>query len=258
MKTFHFFVGLPRSGGTVLASILNQNPDVHVASTTAMFEVLKAVDETWHKTPTMIAHPIPEQLTNVTRAVIDSMWEHRSEPIIIDRNRAWGSNMPFAEKMFEKDIKVFTTTRDLPSAMASWATLYKKENPNANQSDVERYVREMWKNFVEPSTKSIIDLVKHSDVLLIDYDDFINDTVEQLSRIETFLDLPKHTYDLENIKGDFQEKNIVPFGPKNMHYIRSKIEKVSVPAEEELGSTLFEHFKNLDEKYKSELHHGNH
>jgi hypothetical protein len=258
MKTFHFFVGLPRSGGTLLSSILNQNPDVHVASTTAMFEVLKSVDETWHKTPTMIAHPIPEQLKNITKAVIDSMWVHRSEPIIIDRNRVWGHNMPFAQKVFDKDIKVFTTIRDLPSAMVSWATLYKNENPNIDQPTLERNVTEMWKNFVEPSTKSIIELKKHSDILLIDYDDLVTDTVEQLSRIETFLDLPKHTYDLENIKGDFQEKNIVPYGPKNMHYIRARVEKISAPAEQELGSKLFEHFKNLDEKFKSELHHGNH
>ena len=89
MKTFHFYAGLHRSGGTVLASILSQNPYVYVTSNTALRDVLCAANKAWSEAPTVISHPMPEQLVNMNKAIVESMWKHRKEPIIIDRNRDW-------------------------------------------------------------------------------------------------------------------------------------------------------------------------
>ena len=48
MKTYHFLAGLPRSGSTVLASILNQNPEVYVTPTSPMLDLLvKNQDNFW-------------------------------------------------------------------------------------------------------------------------------------------------------------------------------------------------------------------
>lgn len=252
MKTIHFYVGLPRSGGTVLSSILNQNPEVYVASDTAMFEVLEAVDSTWRKTPTMVANPIPEQLENITQAVIDSMWMHRNESIIIDRNREWGHNMALSRKVFHKDIKVISTVRDLPSAMASWASLSKREYPQMDQKTIEDNIDRLWNTFVKHTVKSIVQL-KGENVLFIDYDDLAANPRHHLSQIEDFLELPKHDYDLDNIQGDYQDRNIVPWGLKGMHKIRPKFEKISKPAQDELGPELYKKFQELDQKFKEDL-----
>jgi len=47
-KTLHFLSGIPRSGSTVLAAILNQNPATHVSTTSGLVHALDGLANTWH------------------------------------------------------------------------------------------------------------------------------------------------------------------------------------------------------------------
>ena len=130
--------GLPRSGSTLLASILNQHPDVYVTPTSPLLPLLIEVQNKWHTLNEVAANPNGEQLTNIVRSIISSSWEHRQESIIIDKNRGWGKNMPASSILFEEDIKVIATVRDLPSIMASWLTIINK-NPNSHiQKEIQK------------------------------------------------------------------------------------------------------------------------
>lgn len=255
MKTYHFYAGFPRTGSTVLSMILNQNPEVYVASSTAMFEVLNSVNKTWYETPTMIAHPIPEQLINLNRSIIESMWMHRQESIIIDRNRAWAGNMPISSKWFEKDIKVIASIRDIPSVMASWVTLYRRETVIESEEDVERLTNHMWNFITKEFVDSFIQMKNEADdrLFLFEYDDIVSAPEDYLSQIENFLGLPKYDYDLENIQGEFQTRNSYPWGVKGMHTIRPKYERVSIPPEEELGTRLYKKYCKLDDEFRTNL-----
>ena len=87
-------------------------------------------------------------------------------------------------------------------------------------------------------------------VLFFTYDEITSNPRHHLSCIEDFLDLPKFEYDLENIQGDFQDKNIIPGSFTGLHRIRPKYEKISVPPEEELGTKLYTMFKEYDERFQ--------
>lgn len=255
MKTYHFYAGMPRTGGTVLASILSQNPEVHVTSNTIFYDILSIANKTWRTTPSVITHPEPEQLIYMNRALINSMWAHIPKPIIIDRNRSWAHSMPISSEWFEKDIKVIASIRDIPSIIASWVTLYKRETGDHSEAGTERIANDMWNNFTKEFTISFSQLKREAGdrVLFHEYDDITANPRYHLSQIEDFLGLPKFEYDLENIKGDFQDKNIVPYGLKGIHRIRPKYEKVSVPPEQELGTKLYTKFKEFDEQFRDNL-----
>jgi len=260
MKTFYFLSGLPRSGSTVLASILNQNPSVYVTPTSPMLDLLIENQNVWHKTPSIIANPNPDQLTNVTRAMINSMWEHRPEPIIIDKNRGWGKNMPASTILFEKDIKVIATIRDLPSIMASWLTLL-HNNPNSymdaklRQYKVEvsddNRMAEMWFNMVKDCMDALKVLKKDAAdrLLLINYDDLIKDPISSIESIEEFLGLPEHTYDFDNIVSDTADDDMVAWGLKGMHTVRPKLEKISKHPRDILGEDLYNRFLVMEKEY---------
>ena len=49
-KQLHFLSGIPRSGSTVLAAILNQNPITHVSTTSGLVHALDGLANTWHST----------------------------------------------------------------------------------------------------------------------------------------------------------------------------------------------------------------
>ena len=138
-KEIVFFSGLPRSGSTVLQTILNQHSDIYATPTSPLLDLLIENQNAWKTNKSVIANPPPfEQLTNVTRAIIESFWKHIDKPIILDKNRGWMKNIKSAEILFEREVKTIITTRDLPSIMASWLKLIHKDNNNIKIDQVIR------------------------------------------------------------------------------------------------------------------------
>lgn len=252
-KIYHFLSGLPRSGSTLLSAILNQNPEVYCTPTSPLLDQLIVNQNIWHSLQTVKTNPIPIQLDNITRELINNMWGFRSESIIIDKNRGWGKNMPAAEFLFQKKVKMIATVRDIPSIMASWLTLLKK-NPNNYMNHIliskglkvndENMMDEMWNNMVKDCVDGINQAIKDApdQIYLVDYDNLVNNPIETISGIESFLCLPKHQYDFDNIKSDTNDDDMAAWGLVGMHKIRTSINKTAKTPEEILGNKLFQKY----------------
>ena len=61
-KKYHFITGLPRSGSTLLTSILNQNPRFHSSITDPLATFVKGMLDTLQNEPGMKTE-FPEELT---------------------------------------------------------------------------------------------------------------------------------------------------------------------------------------------------
>ena len=261
MKTFHFLSGLPRTGSTVLESLLNQNPEVYVTPTSPLLHLLNANQDEFWKCPEVVANPFPDMLTNMSRGMIEGCWQHRPEPIIIDKHRGWGKNMPATTIVFGKEIKMVATIRDIPSIMASWLTLIRNQPNNFIKDTVimkgfdpteENMMAEMWFGHVLDCVESVAMARKNASnrMLEIGYDDLVIDPIKQIKRIEDFLELPSHDYDINNITNDDKLNNdIEAFGFRDMHKIRPKVEKISKDPREVLGDSLFNRFVDLEKEY---------
>jgi len=69
----HFLSGLPRSGSTVLSSILNQHPQVHSTSTSGLIEIMGAVCTTWESSASTVAQGSDkEEAYRLLRSVMNS------------------------------------------------------------------------------------------------------------------------------------------------------------------------------------------
>jgi sulfotransferase len=259
-KTYYFLAGLPRSGSTVLAAILNQNPAVYVTPTSPLLDQLIENQNIWHNLQTVKANPVPDQLTNITRAMIDAMWAHRPEGVIIDKNRGWGKNMPASSILFGKDIPVIATVRDLPSIMASWLSLI-KQHPNHISRVIrsrgfeptdENILAEMWFNMVQDCMAGLCQLKQDAGdrLLLIDYDNLVSNPTEQLVKVEQFLNLPKWDYNLAHIENDTVDDDAAAWGIPHMHTIRPTLSKTSKSAKEVLGDLMYHRFVELEKQYQ--------
>ena len=255
--------GLPRSGSTVLASILNQNPEVYVTPTSPLLDQLISNQKIWHKSVIVNANGIGAQLTNITRRLIHAMWKHRPEKIIIDKNRGWGKNMPASTILFEKDIKMIVTVRDLPSIMASWLTLL-EANPNNyvdqiiidSGQEVNSITRteEMWNNMVRDCYESVTQAIKDAKerILIIHYDELLDYPKESLRQIEHFLNLPEHEYHFNNIINSTNDNDMAAWNLNGMHSIKSILKKTAKPPQHVLGHDLFEKFKDIERSYRGQ------
>ena len=73
----------------------------------------------------------------------------------------------------------------------------------------------------------------------VEYDRLVSEPEQTLSEVESFIGLPKHNYDLFGIKNTCAENKDEQWGIKDLHTIRSKLEKKSRDPVEILGKSLY-------------------
>lgn len=87
---YNFIVGLPRSGSTMLAALLNQNPDVYASGTSAAQIIFQMLYNQFSGTSELSALLDDDQRREVMHAVVDAVHHKRGQrSIVFDTNRRW-------------------------------------------------------------------------------------------------------------------------------------------------------------------------
>jgi hypothetical protein len=226
-----------------------------------MLNVAVKMQESWREDPTVKANYFEEQARNLTKAILPAFWQHRPEPVIIDKGRGWAKNMPTVNALFNEKIKVIVVERDLPSIMASWLTIIKNQTRSDFDSKImakgfpatdENRMAEMWFNMVKDCMEGTQQIKRDvpDQIIVVSYDEIVSNTSYELSRIEEFLELPKFQYDPNNISNDTTDDDLVAWGFEGLHTIRSRLGKTSKDPRDVLGDVLFNRFVDIEKRYK--------
>lgn len=124
-RRFHFISGLPRSGSTLTAALLKQNPRFHAGMSSpiaALFEGLIAQVSAGTELSTMVDD---EQRARLLRGLFDSYYADRPEPVIFDTNRAWTAQLPALMRLFP-EAKLLCLVRDVAWIMDSMERQYRQ------------------------------------------------------------------------------------------------------------------------------------
>lgn len=224
-KTLHFLSGIPRSGSTVLAAILNQNPATHVSTTSGLVHALDGLANTWHSAGLLNENdPDRSKLAQSMRGLIDSYYEEIPKPIIIDKGRGWPipTIMQAMSQVLQHKPKIIATVRSVPDCMASFVRVAKPENLDEFMAtgQLADHLRAAYISLQEGYQFA------PECFLIVEYDDLLADPQAQLDRIHEFLDLPDFQYDLSNIDGTpVKEDDENLHGYAGMHDIKPKLER---------------------------------
>lgn len=242
MKTIHFLSGLPRSGSTVLASLLNQNPDIYATPTSPLLDLLYQNEVEYRKNPAVIANPQPDQIKNLSLATMQGCWQHIDKPVIIDKHRAWPRSIQTMKDM-GMTPKVILTTRGIPDVLSSFIRLIHKSNKNGTPNFVDKVLadngqalndanraRLLWESYVaDPWDSFTTGFYGHRDSIhLVDYDDLMMAPMGILSGIYQFLGMGEYHHDLGHIHSE-KENDLAAWGLDGLHDIRPALSKTSPP-----------------------------
>jgi sulfotransferase len=122
MKTYYFDCGLPRSGSTLLGSLLNQNPQMHAGPLSPVFEVMYYTRDRLQGEQAQ-AHPKPKLFKKMVGTLIDTYYEDVSKPVVIDRCRAWPAHIDLIKEYITPDPKILCTVRHPLDILASFIDL---------------------------------------------------------------------------------------------------------------------------------------
>ena len=116
-RSFHFLSGLPRSGSTLTAGILRQNPQFHAGMSSpvaSLFDSLIAQVSAGSELSSMVDET---QRKRLLRGLFESYYSDVPEPVIFDTNRAWTAQLPALMQLFP-EAKVICLVRSLSIASA--------------------------------------------------------------------------------------------------------------------------------------------
>jgi len=134
-KTFHFIAGLPRSGSTLLANILAQNPRFETTATSSILGIITNIREQWD--PLFAATPDEQGKIDVMRGILPSFYRKSPKPVVFDKCRGGRAMLETAELVLQRKAKVLVPVRDMRDILASFEKLWRK-NTATNQIPQEK------------------------------------------------------------------------------------------------------------------------
>lgn len=250
---YHFLSGLPRSGSTLLAALLAQNPRFHADMSSpvgGLFNTLLTEMSARNEGAVFIDN---DKRQRILRGLFDNYYADLSTPVVFDTNRLWCSKLPALMSLFP-EARVIACVRSVawiidsierlvrknafePSSLfgyQSGGTVYTRANGLAASECIVGFAYDALKQGIYGEEAS-------GRLLLVRYESLTGQPEATLNGIYDFLGEPAFSHDFERIEYDdrgFDAKA----GTPGLHAVRQKIEpgtrKTILPPD------LFKRFEN--------------
>lgn len=219
MKKIYFLSGFPRSGNTLLSSILSQNPQICSAGHSYLPDITHHLESIRVNSVTYKNFSYSEGLENVLKNVFYNFYQSIDNKFIIERGD-WITPFNFIslQKYCPNEIKIVILVRDILDIIKSYLKIC--------QSYPTFFINEIYNNLdkttlwqSEMSTKADLVMAKegfvdtilysikylidnnHADkIKFVEYDSLINDTESTIKSIYDFYEIDYFRHDFENLK----------------------------------------------------------
>lgn len=265
-KTFYFMAGLPRSGSTLLSSILNQNPKFYSGPSSPVVATMIALENQFSNDELFLGYPKPEQAKEIIASVLPQYYGDRQEPAIFDKNRSWTVRMNYIPGYFDIPPKVICPVRDTAEILTSFISMMKR-NPYEVNGKINFIDEMLVKNnvpltddnrcefiaspngilgqSVEGLRKALMEGYDNS-IHLVEYRDLVNNPKETVEKIYEFLGEELFEHDFNKLDNINRENDAQIYGFADMHDVRPTLESVSKNPEDILSPEILEKCKNTE------------
>jgi sulfotransferase len=254
-KQLFFLVALPRSGNTLFASIMNQNPEIAATPNSITLEIMKDLF-LLKQTDVFQNYPDHKSLDNVLDMVYDNYYRNWPQKIIIDRGPVMTTgNLALMQKHFKEPFKVIVLLRDLMDVLASYMQWYTKNldafpNRYNLKNDEEKLSMIMNREgAVAKDLEAIKNAFNHPDIChFVKYDDMVTQPEQEFRKIYEFLGEPYFNHRFDNL--DQVSVNGLSYDDKivgsNMHKLfDGPVRKVYNPYIEKIPERIKEKYGHI-------------
>jgi sulfotransferase len=258
-----FYAGLPRSGSTLLAAALSQDPKLAVHESCNLLELLNTVRAFYTDRNRNKASSSPD-VVEVLKAIVSAYSEEGKTNIFKDRR--WPLYLGYME-LVDGDYKVICTVRHPMECLASFDRLMRKtpeyftqveDFTNNNSAFTSKAQYDSLLHITGSIGKAYAALYEASIVqqrtdrmLFVDYNKLCSNPEEQLARVYSFLEIPltvKHNF--SNLQNASEPDDKLRRMTDNLHVIEKRLR----PSNTNLGRvqhyiSCYEHFDEFWKKW---------
>jgi sulfotransferase len=252
MESIHFISGLPRSGSTLLAALLRQNPRFEAGMSGPLAGLFGAllVDMSARNEFSVFIDDVKRE--RILRGLFDNFYADCTAEVIFDTNRAWCGWMPAIARLFP-DAKVIACVRELPWVLDSLERVIQRNvfSPSSifnYSAGGTVYTRASAVAGSGGMVGGPYDALKQAcygtqrdRLLLVQYETLASDPAKAMHAIYAFIGEPVFSHDFGHVDYDvteFDERG----GTPGLHTVRGTVK--AEPRETLLPPDLFKRFVN--------------
>ena len=234
-RTYHFISGLPRSGSTLLSSILKQNPRFTSGISDPIALYCDGIIRDTHVGAGMGSTVSIEERKEIIRGIFDSFYSDSSE-VCFNTNRGWASNTALLSELYP-NFKMIVCVRSLPWILDSFETLVRKNALStttmfAPEENVNVYSRshtlmrpDKPVGFAFDGIKQALTSNEKSSIYVLEYDKLAKRPEQTMKEIYQFIGKPYYKHDYDNVEVSYDEFDD-DVQLKGLHTTRKKVSYV--------------------------------
>lgn len=239
-RQYHFISGLPRSGSTLLSTLLRQNPRFHASVTSPLYAMTDRMIDAMGADKKYASFFDDTRRARVLRGVFDSFYEDNPAEVIFDTNRLWTGNIALVAQLFPQ-ARIVCCVRDVFRIIDSFERIVRK-NPLQYNS--------LYNFHNEPSIYGRVQSLMNvrdgviggphsalrsawftefaSRLILVRFESLTNKPGETLDKLYALLGEPGFAHDIAGVEGDEPEYDM-RIGLPGLHRIRKGVSQGDQP-----------------------------
>lgn len=266
-KKYYFMAGLPRSGSTLLSSILNQNPRFFATPSSPMPAVMMAAIGGYNNNELFHAYPRNQEAATSVRRLYEAYYENDSAEVIIDKNRSWTNNLDLVRTYISTEPKIICPVRNFDEILASFLALIKRNPFKDGQQTKINFVDEYLVGNKIPITDEnrCMHLISNDGIVgasynglkavyekeetrkflyFVEYDQLVKNPMLTLEGIYNFLDEPMYEHTFDDIRNLHQENDLGNYGLADMHEVRPTLSRRVIDPKEIVPEGILKSVQN--------------
>ena len=242
MRKLCFLSGVPRSGTTVLANLLSQNPDVYATATSGLLDILRSVRAVFDENEFFKAMDPEERKARklgIVRGAVDGYFDHAEGKVCFDKSRGWPTSFEMMAWILgsREQVKAIVCVRDLRDVLASFEKLYRATSESSSTTQeraafIEHRTalgRALFIMKPEEPLGYAMDVIRDAvtrgwrdNMLFVEYDVLCRDPMGTMDKIYQFIGEERFQHDPSHVEQVTREDDSV-YSFVGLHDIRPEI-----------------------------------
>ncbi len=264
MKHMNFLCGLPRSGSTLMATLLNQHPEIYASPHSALLPGLFAMRESFMHSESVRWQLRPSAYQETLWTTPQTFYGSIEKDIIFDKHFSWASpeSYELAQKI-STNPRFIVCYRPILEILASFVSksidnpkyylnieleesnLFSKKYLSKNDALAEYLMLD--NNLISKSMNSLANAKLNEDTgefKFVSYNNLTSEPKKVMLDIFDFLGLEPNEVQTENLEDIFRYKDSNALGVEGFHTIRPTIKKESPKPEDYFSDYILQKYAN--------------
>jgi sulfotransferase len=219
MKKYNFISGLPRSGSTLLSSILRQNPRFTAEISDPLHSFCHSIIKDTNTAVGMDAAVPVDKRKRLMRDMFDSFYKDGNE-VCFNTNRSWSADTSLLKDLFP-DFKMIVTLREVEWVIDSFEQLNHKNpytiKPLYHHQELQTVYQRSnmlmgqipnFGGYVEGPlvcTKQSVFCTERDQICFVEYETLVRNPQAVMKQIYEFLGEPWFEHDFNNVENSYDE-----------------------------------------------------